>query len=113
MTDDVKQVLDSSSVQVQETDCLTDALPDLDVLYVTRLQEERFTDTENFEEYQSRFCITPEVLANAKPDLSVMHPLPRRGEIHPDCDVDPRAAYFRQANNGMVVRAALLYALMK
>lgn len=111
MTDDVKQMLQDRSVRLHETDDLVSVLPDLDVLYVTRLQEERFEDTANFEEYQNRFCITPQVLASAKADLSLMHPLPRRGEIHLDCDSDPRAAYFRQANNGLIVRAALLYAL--
>jgi aspartate carbamoyltransferase len=79
-----------------------------DVLYVTRVQKERFTDETVYESVKSAFVITPETLTQAKEDMIVMHPLPRVGEISMDVDDDPRAAYFRQMEYGLYVRMALL-----
>jgi aspartate carbamoyltransferase len=79
-----------------------------DVLYVTRVQKERFADQAEYETVRGAYVITPETLRAAKPRMALMHPLPRVGEITPDVDHDPRAAYFRQMENGLYVRMALL-----
>ncbi|WP_201781150.1 aspartate carbamoyltransferase [Ornatilinea apprima] len=99
-------------IDVRETDRVEDVIKDVDVLYVTRIQKERFTDMAQYEEVKNYFEITPEVMANAKDKMVVMHPLPRVGEIHYTVDKDPRAAYFRQVKNGMYVRMALLAAVL-
>jgi aspartate carbamoyltransferase len=87
---------------------LEDILPDTDVLYVTRVQKERFEDPAEYEKVKGAYVIDPEVMKAAKQDMIVMHPLPRVGEISPDFDDDPRAAYFRQMEYGLYVRMALL-----
>jgi aspartate carbamoyltransferase len=87
---------------------LEKALPETDVLYVTRVQKERFEDLAVYESVKGAYVIDPSVMKAAKPDMAVMHPLPRVGEISPDFDDDPRAAYFRQMEYGLYVRMALL-----
>jgi aspartate carbamoyltransferase len=87
---------------------LEDVLPDTDVLYVTRVQKERFEDPADYEKVKGAYVIDPQVMRAAKKDMIVMHPLPRVGEISPDFDDDPRAAYFRQMEYGLYVRMALL-----
>jgi aspartate carbamoyltransferase len=87
---------------------LEDVLPDTDVLYVTRVQKERFEDPAEYEKVRGAYVIDPQVMKAAKEDMIVMHPLPRVGEISPDFDDDPRAAYFRQMEYGLYVRMALL-----
>lgn len=96
------------------TDSLEASLPELDVLYMTRLQRERFPSAEAYEQVKAAgvFVLTPELLALGKEDLRVLHPLPRVGEIDPGVDVDRRAAYFRQAAGGVPVRMALLALLL-
>eukprot|EP00474_Spongospora_subterranea_P010187 CRZ10645.1 hypothetical protein [Spongospora subterranea] len=79
-----------------------------DVLYVTRVQKERFSSLEEYELVKNAFIITPTTLLAAKNDMIVMHPLPRTTEIHPDVDSDPRAAYFKQMRHGVFVRMAIL-----
>lgn len=79
-----------------------------DVLYVTRVQKERFDDLALYESLKHAFIITPDTLSRAKPKMALMHPLPRVGEITTDVDADPRAAYFRQMEYGLYVRMALL-----
>lgn len=83
-------------------------LPETDVLYVTRVQKERFENPEDYEKVKSAYVIDPEIMKAAKQEMIVMHPLPRVGEISPDFDNDPRAAYFRQMEYGLYVRMALL-----
>ena len=83
-------------------------IPQLDVLYMTRIQRERFTDPLEYERCKGTYVLTRDKLARAKPDLLVMHPLPRVDEIHLDVDDDPRAVYFEQARYGMYARMALL-----
>jgi aspartate carbamoyltransferase catalytic subunit len=83
-------------------------LPQTDVLYVTRVQKERFTDEAEYESVKGSYVITPETMKTAKDQMIVMHPLPRVGEISIDFDGDPRAAYFRQMEYGLYVRMALL-----
>ncbi len=83
-------------------------LPTTDVLYVTRVQKERFEDLEEYEKVKGAFVITPETLKKAKDQMIIMHPLPRVGEISMEVDSDPRAAYFRQMEYGLYIRMALL-----
>lgn len=87
---------------------LDEALRESDVLYVTRVQKERFTDLDEYESVRSAFIISPETMQEAKERMIVMHPLPRVGEITMEVDDDPRAAYFRQMEYGLYVRMALL-----
>ncbi len=100
--------LDQKGIPSQELRMLEEIIPETDVLYVTRVQKERFEDTKEYEKVKGTYIITPETLSVAKKDMIVMHPLPRVGEISMDLDVDPRAAYFRQMEYGMYVRMALL-----
>ncbi len=83
-------------------------LPEIDVLYVTRVQKERFEDPADYEKVKGAYVIDPVIMKSAKKDMIVMHPLPRVGEISTDFDDDPRAAYFRQMEYGLYVRMALL-----
>ena len=93
--------------QTEHTDLL-EVLPDTDVLYVTRVQKERFDSLADYDSVKDAYVITPEVMQQAKENMIVMHPLPRVGEISMDFDTDPRAAYFRQMEYGLYVRMALL-----
>jgi aspartate carbamoyltransferase len=89
-------------------DALENVLPETDVLYVTRVQKERFEDPAEYEKVKGVYVIDPEIMKAAKQEMIVMHPLPRVGEISVDFDGDPRAAYFRQMEYGLYVRMALL-----
>jgi aspartate carbamoyltransferase catalytic subunit len=95
-----------------EVTSLESTLPQLDVLYMTRIQKERFTDPQEYERNKGLYILTRRKLDRAKPDLLVMHPLPRVDEISPDVDEDPRAVYFEQARYGMFIRMALLHHLI-
>ncbi len=106
-----KEVMDevgAKGIQQAEFNSLTDVLPETDVLYVTRVQKERFEDPADYEKVKGAYVIDPEIMKIAKQDMIVMHPLPRVGEISVDFDADPRAAYFRQMEYGLYVRMALL-----
>lgn len=107
----MNQVIDAG-LNVRETHDVADVIKNADVLYVTRVQKERFTDLAQYEEVKDHYEITPELMAQAKTNMVVMHPLPRVGEIHYAVDSDPRAAYFRQVKNGMYIRMALLAAVL-
>ncbi len=100
--------LDEKSIPQAEYDSLEIALPESDVLYVTRVQKERFEDDSAYEKVKGAYVITAETMQDAKERMVVMHPLPRVGEISMDVDDDPRAAYFRQMEYGLFVRMALL-----
>ncbi len=97
-----------AGLEARETHDVADVIENADVLYVTRVQKERFSDLGQYEELKDQYIITPELLEQAKDKMIVMHPLPRVGEISPEVDDDPRAAYFRQVENGMYIRMALL-----
>jgi aspartate carbamoyltransferase catalytic subunit len=97
-----------AGLNVRETHDVADVIENADVLYVTRVQKERFNDLSQYEEVRGQYEITTELLERAKAQMVVMHPLPRVGEIHYSVDADPRAAYFRQVKNGMFIRMALL-----
>jgi aspartate carbamoyltransferase len=108
MPADLVAHLNEKSVPQAEHGTLDEVLPDTDVLYVTRVQKERFEDLDAYETVKNAYIISPETLTRAKPKMALMHPLPRMGEISPDVDADPRAAYFRQMEYGLYVRMALL-----
>ena len=107
----MNRVIDSG-VNVRETHDVADVIENADVLYVTRVQKERFTDLEQYEQLKNHYVITTDLMERAKEKMVVMHPLPRVGEIHYNVDSDPRAAYFRQVQNGMFMRMALLAAVL-
>ena len=92
---------------------LADVIPQLDVLYMTRVQRERFFNEEDYIRLRDSYILTPSKLANAKSDLTILHPLPRVNEISPEIDSDPRACYFRQALYGKYVRMALILKLQE
>lgn len=108
----LKSELASAKVTFQEMDRVEEVLDEVDVLYVTRVQKERFDDLRDYERVKDYYEITPELMERAKEEMALMHPLPRVGEIHYDVDADPRAAYFRQVENGLYVRMALLAAVL-
>src|SRR5688500_2358668 len=104
-----KEVMDEvGKITQAEFSSLEKVLPETDVLYVTRVQKERFEDAADYDKVKDAYVIDPAVMKSAKKDMIVMHPLPRVGEISPDFDDDPRAAYFRQMEYGLYVRMALL-----
>ncbi|MCB0247253.1 MAG: aspartate carbamoyltransferase [Anaerolineae bacterium] len=107
----MNEVIDAG-IPVRETHDVADVIENADVLYVTRVQKERFVDMAQYEAVKDQHEITPELMARAKERMVVMHPLPRVGEIHYAVDNDPRAAYFRQVRNGMFIRMALLAAVL-
>jgi len=109
---DLMNELIDKGINVRETSKVEDVIRNADVLYVTRIQKERFTDMLQYEEVKNFFEITPDLMSQAKEKMIVMHPLPRVGEIHYKIDRDPRAAYFRQVQNGMFIRMALLAAVL-
>jgi aspartate carbamoyltransferase catalytic subunit len=106
-----REVMDevaAKGIPQAEYNSLDEVLPETDVLYVTRVQKERFEDPAEYEEVKGAYVIDPEIMKAAKQEMIVMHPLPRVGEISVDFDDDPRAAYFRQMEYGLYVRMALL-----
>uniref|UniRef100_A0A7N8X845 Carbamoyl-phosphate synthetase 2, aspartate transcarbamylase, and dihydroorotase n=1 Tax=Mastacembelus armatus TaxID=205130 RepID=A0A7N8X845_9TELE len=98
----------SKGIKQEEFESIEEALPDTDVLYMTRIQKERFASEEEYTACFGQFILTPHIMTVAKKKMVVMHPLPRVNEISMEVDTDPRAAYFRQAENGMYIRMALL-----
>jgi len=108
MRDDLKSHLDEHHVLWVETQDLDAVLPEVDVVYMTRIQKERFTDAESYNAVKGVYRIDAESLARMRKYAVLMHPLPRVDEIAPEVDADPRAAYFRQARNGLHIRMALL-----
>ncbi len=107
----MNEVIDAG-IPVRETHDVADVIENADVLYVTRVQKERFVDMAQYEAVKDQHEITTELMTHAKERMVVMHPLPRVGEIHYAVDNDPRAAYFRQVRNGMFIRMALLAAVL-
>lgn len=108
MPAEVVSELKARGTSQTEHGSLDAVLADTDVLYVTRVQKERFEDLGVYESVKNAFVITPKTLERAKPKMAILHPLPRVGEISTDVDADPRAAYFRQMECGLYVRMALL-----
>jgi aspartate carbamoyltransferase catalytic subunit len=103
-----REFLKENKVSFKEINTLDDTLPKVDVLYMTRVQKERFANVSDYEKVKDFFLLKPEHVQKLKKDAIIMHPLPRVNEIDPSIDQDSRAAYFRQAQNGLYVRMALL-----
>lgn len=108
MPQEVKDYVKEKKINQKECTKLEDVLSETDVLYVTRIQKERFESLEEYEKVKSVYCITPKTLHLCKERMAILHPLPRNTEISTEVDTDSRAAYFRQMENGMYVRMALL-----
>ena len=106
-------ILKARGVTYRETESLQEAMPDLDVLYMTRVQRERFISEADYVRLKDTYILTPDKLATAKPDLSILHPLPRVNEISVAIDKDPRACYFKQVLNGKYIRMALILMLLE
>lgn len=109
---DLMNDLIDKKIDVREFSKVEDVIAEADVLYVTRIQKERFTDLAQYEEVKGCFHINRELMTKAKDKMIVMHPLPRVGEIEYNVDKDERAAYFRQVQNGLYIRMALLAAVL-
>lgn len=107
------ECLKSKGIPYTQTTDLEAAMPELDVLYMTRVQGERFFNEEDYLRLRDSYVLTPEKLKNAKDDLCIMHPLPRVNEISVAVDDDPRAAYFKQVENGKYMRMALILKLLE
>lgn len=106
-------VLEKGGISYEEVFSMEDAMPELDVLYMTRIQQERFDDPREYERLKDSYVLTPEKMTAAKEKMCVLHPLPRVNEISVKVDDDPRAAYFRQALNGKYMRMALILKLLR
>ncbi|MBE7046828.1 MAG: aspartate carbamoyltransferase [Ruminococcaceae bacterium] len=108
----VSDVLDKNNIEYKVTTDLESVMGELDVLYMTRVQQERFFNEEDYLRLKDSYILTPEKLLDAKIDLTIMHPLPRVNEISVAIDDDPRAAYFKQVLNGKYMRMALILKLL-
>ncbi|MBR4123560.1 MAG: aspartate carbamoyltransferase [Clostridia bacterium] len=111
--DYVKETLTKEGIKYTETTDLEGSMADLDILYMTRVQRERFFNEEDYLRLKDSYILTPEKLANAKEDMSILHPLPRVNEISVAIDNDPRACYFKQVFNGKIMRMALILKLLE
>lgn len=107
-----QDVLEANHIPYKEVVSLDDVMPELDILYMTRVQKERFFNEEDYVRMKDYYILTPEKMKLAKPDMYILHPLPRVNEISVDVDKDPRAAYFRQVQYGMYIRMALEMSLL-
>ena len=108
----IKDFLISHKCEFTEVKTIDECIGKLDMLYMTRIQRERFDSDEEYERQKNVYCLTKSKMQYARKNMIVMHPLPRVNEIETEVDDDPRAAYFRQANNGMYVRMALILKTM-
>ena len=109
----ITDVLEPAGSKYVQVDQMEAVMPDVDVLYMTRIQRERFFSEEEYLKHKDAFILDLDKLSNAKEDLTIMHPLPRVNEIATEVDDDPRAKYFEQALNGKFVRMALIITLLK
>ncbi|MBR6424739.1 MAG: aspartate carbamoyltransferase [Oscillospiraceae bacterium] len=108
-----KDVLARKGLEYTQTTSLTEFMPELDILYMTRVQKERFFNEEEYLRLKDSYILEPKKLETAKQDLAIMHPLPRVNEISVAVDSDPRACYFKQVLNGKYMRMALILMLLK
>ena len=108
-----RDVLKKQGIPYQQTTSLEEAIPELDILYMTRVQRERFFNEEDYLRLKDSYILTPEKLRFAKKDMAILHPLPRVNEISVAIDRDPRACYFKQVLNGKFMRMALILMLLK
>lgn len=108
-----EDILDPKNIEYVETTDLEDAMPQLDILYMTRVQRERFFNEQDYIRLKDSYILTPDKLDDAKDSLSILHPLPRVNEISTAVDDDPRAKYFEQVRNGKFIRMALILKLLE
>ena len=108
----ISEAIAPAGIPYTEVTSLEDAMPELDILYMTRVQRERFFNEEDYIRLKDTYILTTDKMKLAKPDMAVLHPLPRVNEIALPVDDDPRAAYFEQAQNGVYVRMALIMTLL-
>jgi len=108
----VRDGLTAKQIPFRETDSLEEAMPSLDILYMTRVQRERFSDPDLYERLKDSYILTPDKLTSSKPQMRIMHPLPRVNEISVAVDQDPRACYFKQMRYGRFMRMALILMLL-
>ena len=108
-----QEVCDKNNIPYVEVSSMEGVMDQLDVLYMTRVQKERFLDEDEFDRLKDSFILDPAKLKNARPEMRILHPLPRVNEITVEVDDDPRAAYFRQVENGKFVRMALILKLLE
>ena len=108
-----KDILDRNLIDYKEVNVLEDVMPDLDILYMTRVQRERFYNEEDYVRLKDSFILDHKKMKLAREDMLVLHPLPRVNEIATEIDDDPRAVYFKQAKFGVYVRMALIMTLLK
>lgn len=106
------ETLEKNGRPYRETRSLEEAMPELDILYMTRVQKERFFNEADYVRLKDSYILTPDKLVKAKKDLAILHPLPRVNEISVAVDKDPRACYFKQVRNGKYIRMALIMALL-
>ena len=107
-----EQYIKANNIPYTQSTSLEEVMPELDILYMTRVQKERFFNEEDYLRLKDSYILTPEKLENAKEDLRILHPLPRVNEISVAVDNDPRACYFKQAQNGRYIRMALIMKLL-
>ena len=107
-----EQYVKSKNIPYTQSTSLEEVMPELDILYMTRVQKERFFNEEDYIRLKNSYILTSEKMALAKPEMAVLHPLPRVNEIALDVDNDPRAAYFEQVQNGVYIRMALIMTLL-
>lgn len=108
----IHEILRPNGIPFEEVTSLEESMPKLDILYMTRVQKERFFNEEDYIRLKDTYILTPAKMSLGKPDMAVLHPLPRVNEITLEVDDDPRAAYFEQAQNGVYVRMALIMTLL-
>lgn len=108
----INEILRPKGIPFEEVTSLEESMPKLDILYMTRVQKERFFNEEDYIRLKDTYILTPAKMSLGKPDMAVLHPLPRVNEITLEVDDDPRAAYFEQAQNGVYVRMALILTLL-
>ena len=106
------EILEKNSIEYEEVGSMTDVMADLDILYMTRVQRERFFNEDDYLRLRDSYILTPDKLENAKPELKILHPLPRVNEISTLVDEDPRACYFKQVRSGKYIRMALILKLL-
>jgi len=113
MPQNIKEILDNKNIKYTEVEEIEEAISELDVLYMTRIQQERFKNKQEYERLKDCYILTLDKLKDAKQNLSIMHPLPRVNEIAEEVDSDSRACYFKQVENGKYIRMALILKLLE
>ena len=109
----ITEVFKKNNIEYKEVTTMEEVMDELDIIYMTRVQKERFFNEADYIRLKDTYILDKSKLKTAKPDLSILHPLPRVNEISTDVDSDPRACYFRQALNGKYVRMALIMTLLE